>query len=93
MPRFYLHVCNGDGFTPDEEGCDLPDIEAARITAVKGLRDIMASELKDGLLKTASFIEIEDENHRLLMTVSFSEAVAVQEPSVRAMLQRRRPER
>ena len=89
MPRFYLHVCNGDGFTEDEEGLELPDLHA-RVAAIHGLRDIMASELKDGLLKTASFVEIENEDNELLLTVPFHEAVAVQEPSVRRVLKRER---
>jgi hypothetical protein len=42
---------NGDGFTTDEDGQELPDIHAARAAAIAGLRDIMASELKDGVLK------------------------------------------
>ncbi len=93
MPRYFFHVCNGDGFTTDEEGLELPDVDAARATAVEGLRDIMASELKDGLLKTASFIEIEDETHELLLTVPFSEAVTVEERGVRDELKRKRPGR
>ncbi len=93
MPRYFFHVCNGDGFTQDDEGLDLPDLHAARATAVQGLRDIMASELKDGLLKTASFIEIEDENHELLLTVPFSEAVMMEERPVRDHLKRERPGR
>ena len=91
VPRFYFHICNGDGFTTDDEGQELADAAAARATAVQGLRDIMASELKDGILKTASFIEIEDESHELIMTVLFSEAVRVEEPQVREPLTRKRP--
>ncbi len=53
----------------------------------------MASELKDGLLKTASFIDIEDDNGVLLLTVPFSEAVMVEERSVRDQLKRERPGR
>jgi len=34
MPRFYFHVCNGNGFTEDEEGQELADVEAARARAV-----------------------------------------------------------
>lgn len=56
MPRYCLHVCNGDGFTQDEEGRELPDVHAARTRAVRCLRDSTASELTDGILKTASFI-------------------------------------
>ena len=77
MPRFYLHVCNGNGFVEDEEGADLPDAEAARLRAIEGLRDLLASELRDGELNMASFIEIEDENHLLVTTVPFMDAVQV----------------
>ena len=77
MPRFYFHVCNGSGFTEDEEGSDHADVAAARATAISGLRDIMASELKQGDLNLGSFIEIEDEDHALVMTVPFAEAVSV----------------
>lgn len=77
MPRFYLHVCNGDGFSEDEQGQDLPGIEAARQMAVDGLRGILSEEMKAGQLNMASFIEIEDENHQLVMTVPFADAVSV----------------
>jgi len=79
MSRFYLHVCNGNGFTEDEEGSEYADIQAARAAAVAGLRDIMASELKRGELNLASFVEIEDEHHELVLTVDFTDAVAVTE--------------
>ena len=77
MPLFYLHVCNGDGFTEDELGHELPNLEAARHEAIQGLRSIVADEMKNGILNMASFIEIEDEHHHLLMTVPFGDAVDV----------------
>jgi hypothetical protein len=77
VPRFYFHVCNGNGFTEDEEGSEHKDVSAARTNAVRGLRDIMASELKAGDLNLGSFIEIEDEKHQLVMTVPFADAVTV----------------
>lgn len=77
MPIYYLHICNGTGFVEDEEGSDCADLEAARQAAAEGLRDILAGELRDGALNTASFIEIEDENHKLVATVSFQDVVRV----------------
>jgi hypothetical protein len=76
MPLFYLHVCNGNGFVEDEEGTEFPDLAAARLAAIDGLRDILAAEVRAGVLRRASFIEIEDEAHRLVLTVPFSEAVS-----------------
>ena len=77
MPRYYLHICNGTGFVEDSEGQVLPNAEAARKKAIEALREIMAEELRAGDLNMASFIEIEDEQHGLITTVQFLDAVAV----------------
>ena len=77
MPIFYFHVCNGNGFVEDEEGTELPDVATARKQAISGLRDIMASEMKEGEINLGSFVEIEDEDHELVATVPFIEAVHV----------------
>ncbi len=77
MPRFYLRLGIGARFTEDEEGCDLPDLAHARKRAIEGLRDVLAGELRRGNIDLGSFIEIEDENHALVMTVPLSEAVRV----------------
>jgi hypothetical protein len=72
-----MHISNGHGFAEDDEGRDLPDDETARAEAVKGARDLMASELREGQLDLSSFIEVEDETHTLLFTVTFAEAVKI----------------
>jgi hypothetical protein len=90
MPRFYFHICNGHGFIEDEEGVDLPDEPAARRNAVEAARDVMAGDLREGRLDLTSFIEVEDEAHRLLFTLTFAEAVTVNSIPDPA---RRRPER
>jgi Ser/Thr protein kinase RdoA (MazF antagonist) len=77
MPRYFFHVCNGDGFTQDEEGAILPDAAAARRNAIAAARGIMAEEMRAGQLNPASFIEIEDEEGKLLFTLQFSEAYEV----------------
>ena len=77
MPTFYLHLCNGTGFTEDKEGSEHADFQAARQAALKGLREVMADEMKRGELNMGSFIEIEDADRKLLAIVEFNEAVAV----------------
>jgi hypothetical protein len=77
MPRFYLHICNGSGFTEDEEGREFRDADAALEAAIHGIRDLMAEELRKGEINIASFVEIEDELRQLVRTVAFTEAVAV----------------
>jgi hypothetical protein len=87
IPRFYFHLCNGLEFAEDEEGVELADYAAARRNAVNGLRGVMSGDLLMGDVNTASFIEVEDENHQLVETVSFADVV-----SLRNVPHRRRPE-
>jgi hypothetical protein len=75
MPRFYMHICNGNGFVEDEEGVELADADAARERALEAARSVMADDLRKGELDLSSFIEVEDEGKRLLFTLSFNEAV------------------
>jgi hypothetical protein len=70
VPRFYFHVCDGNGLT----------VKEARSAAVTDARSIMAEEMREGRLDLASFIEVEDESHVHLFTVTFEEAVSVQRP-------------
>ena len=77
MPRYFLHVCNGLGFVQDHEGTEHPNLAAVRDAAIAGLRDISASELEDGVINLASFIEVEDEHRQHVLTVSFTDAVAI----------------
>ena len=75
MPKFYLHLCNGTGFTEDQRGSEFADVNAAREAALAGLREVISAEVKEGGLNTASFIEIEDESHTLVTTLTFDEAI------------------
>ena len=84
MSRFYFNLCNGAEFAEDLEGIELPDYAAARRKAVESLRGVMSGDLLMGDLNTASFIEIEDEQHELVETVSFADVVSLRsEPHVR----------
>lgn len=84
VPRFYLHVCNGSGFTEDVEGQEFADDDAARAAAIAGIRDLMSEELRRGELNIASFVEIEDDDRELVSTVQFTEAVVLtSDPCVR----------
>jgi hypothetical protein len=77
VPRYYLHICNGFGFIEDEEGQEFADSNNAREAAIIGIRDLLADELRRGEINIGSFIEIEDEARRIVMTISFAEAVAI----------------
>jgi hypothetical protein len=72
-----MHICNGTGFLEDEEGVELADEGVARDTAVRNARDVMAGDLRKGEMDLTSFIEVEDENHKLLFILTFADAVQI----------------
>jgi hypothetical protein len=80
MPRFFFHVHNGNGETPDYEGLDLSDQSAARRTALDSVRSMVAEEARQGLLDLTGCIEVKDESGNMLLTVGFIEAFELRVP-------------
>ena len=78
MPRYYMNICNGEGYVENGEGVDLADEAAARATAIAGARGLMASEIQKGELDLTSFIEVEDSQHKSLFRLTFADAIKVQ---------------
>ena len=77
MPRFFFHIEDGDRF-PDAEGAVLSDATAARQVALVGAREIMAEDLKQGKgLSLNDRIEVQDESGRIVVIVTFREAVGL----------------
>ncbi len=75
--RYFMHICNGNGFVEDQEGRELADDAMARAEAIAAARDVMAGDMRTGLLDLSAFIEVEDEKHKLLFTITFADAVTV----------------
>jgi hypothetical protein len=84
MARFYLHVINGTGRAPDEEGVELADAQAAEARAVEGIRSILSDEAKAGRMDLDGRIEISDESGAIVRTVSFEDALEIRPGGDRA---------
>jgi len=78
MPHFYLHVHNSSGAAEDDEGAELPDLDAARARAVEGIRSILSEEVLDGRLDLRGRVDIADAEGRVLASVAYAEAVDLQ---------------
>jgi hypothetical protein len=77
MGRYYFHLRN-DLDVPDDEGKELADLQAARAHAIVMARFEVAEAAKlDGRILLSHRIDIEDEQGRVLSSVSFEEAVSV----------------
>lgn len=76
MPRYYLHIRQGDQLIEDPEGVERPDLDAARAEAVNGIRDLIGAAIRQGQDDWLNDgIVIADETGRELMTIPFIEAL------------------
>ena len=76
MPRFFFHV-HDEIVAFDDEGVELPSAAVARQEALRGARSLACEEVLKGRLHLNHRIEVVDENGRILETVKFGDAVAV----------------
>lgn len=78
MPRFYFHLRN-DLDVPDEEGKELPSLEAALELAASEARKLAGEIVKEsGRITLSHRIDIEDDRHTFLASVSIRDVVRVE---------------
>jgi hypothetical protein len=75
MPRYYLHIRNADGMLLDEEGIDLPDLDAARELALAFVRDLLGDGIKAGKGIVPESIMIADADGQELVIVPLEHAL------------------
>jgi len=79
VPRFYFHLHN-DFDATDDEGKELPDLEAARAWAMRQARMLFGQVASDeGRVVLHHHIDIENEQGQVLDSVRFADAVNVEE--------------
>ena len=76
MPRYLFHVYN-DEISLDDEGRDLPDLEAARRHAILAARGLMRDGLEAGSINLSHYIAVENEQGERVLTVTFGDALEV----------------
>src|SRR4051812_18911831 len=83
MPRFHFHLEDGTTFR-DEEGTVLPNLEAARINAVKLLGHVMADNAREFLSTREWTMNVTDRRDLLLFSVNVA---SVDAPAAASLLQ------
>ena len=79
MPRYYFHLLN-DIDAPDEDGVELPDLEAALKYARRNALFTAAESIKEhGHLVRSHRIDIEDAQGTVLGTVRFEDVIAIED--------------
>lgn len=77
MARYYFNLHECGRITHDDEGSELPTIDAARNRAVREARAIMCAEVLEGRLCLGCSIEVLDDRGRLAANVPFTEVLAL----------------
>ena len=77
MPRFFFHVFD-DMTVCDDEGLDLPDVEAAARAALAGAREMICVQVKNGRLHLGHRIEVEDEAGAQVLVLHFGDAIEIE---------------
>ena len=78
MPRYFFNVYD-DVVAVDEEGLDLPNLQAARLHAIAGARDLIVSQVKHGYMIRSHWIDVADEQGAIVGTVTFGDAVEIRD--------------
>lgn len=71
MPRFYLHIRDGNELIEDDNGVDLPDENAAREEALASAREILADLIRAGKLLDGQQFEIVNEVGQMIAMIPF----------------------
>jgi hypothetical protein len=74
MPRYFFHVRGTSGYLEDPEGRLLPNLDAARGTALREVRQLVGSEAKNGAIDLTDTLEIADEHGTMLAALTFRSA-------------------
>ena len=77
MPTYHLRLIDTHIEADDIEGCDLPDLHAARSMAIDGIRDVLAEKARKGQLDFRGHIHIEDDGGAVLQSIPFVEAFTI----------------
>jgi hypothetical protein len=81
MSRYFLHLTNGIGIAPDEEGVDVVRIKQAAQQAIDGIRSIVSDEAKGGRIDLNGRIDIAAEEGRIQAMIPFSDAFELAMPA------------
>ena len=75
MARFFFHVRDGADLSRDEEGQDLPDVDAARREAVSSNREMLGERILHGGALDHRQIEIADEAGQVVCVVTSADVL------------------
>lgn len=77
MARYFMHLRNGTDELLDSEGVELVDLEAVRQSVMTAARDVLAGDLRNGIVDLRYRIDAENEGGGIVYTLSFRHAFSI----------------
>jgi len=71
MPKYYLHIRDGEQLITDKEGVELPSIVSAKGEAEEAAREILAAKVRSGDIIDGQEFEIHDAWGNKMLAVPF----------------------
>lgn len=81
MPKFYLHIWDGNRLIEDEEGVELSDPNAAVLLAKRSLGEMMCHDVMANRDSARRTIVVADEGRRTIADVSAPPITVTQRPA------------
>jgi hypothetical protein len=78
MPRYFFDIHDGEVFTPDRQGLNLEDLEAAKAEAKRTLPEIVKDEMPDGDRRDFT-VDVKDVAGQIVWRITLS--LVVESPS------------
>ncbi|HEX8484472.1 DUF6894 family protein [Sphingomonas sp.] len=78
MARYFLNIYD-DLIVLDEEGVELPNLEAARLQALHGARDLMVEQVRHGYIVLSHWIDVVDESGTVVLRLPFRDAIDIKD--------------
>lgn len=76
MPKYFMHLRDGTDEVLDPDGVEMPP-EAVQRAALLAARDCIAGDAHSGRIELKYWIDVHDEEGRVVYTISFADAVEI----------------
>ena len=77
MAVYYFHLLDGNDELRDEEGVELPTLEAMEAQAMEAARSILSAEAREGRLPLNLGLTVEDAHGDVVHRLSFGDAIII----------------
>jgi hypothetical protein len=77
MARYFMHLRNGADELLDSEGVELNDIDAVRKNVMAAARDIIAGDLRSGVVDLRYRIDAEKAGGEIVYSLAFKHAFRI----------------